>query len=188
MLEQFWTENSTKSRSRNKNKTSNLISTNKLRQSKKHLNDNRTEQLITYESTFVQGGYTTFVTVPSGECFANPKRCKNVNNSRQHAARVALVHCMFGGAKTTNVKTCNSSMKSYAKDNNSSFTTGSDKCQLCGCDCQSKNQRSQRGQKVKRKCSVNSFSSSCHEQSSLLDSTLEDILQNQSVSVEKFVS
>ena len=111
MLEQFWTKNSTKSRSHNKNKTSNLISTNKLRQSKKRFTDNRTEQLITYESTFVQGGYTTFVTVPSGECFANPKRCKNVNNSRQHAARVALVHCMFGGAKTPNVKTCNSSKK-----------------------------------------------------------------------------
>lgn len=58
---------------------------------------NNFQGAIVYETTFVQGGYTSFVTLPTGHCFANPKRCRTAHNSRQLAARVALFHSMFGG-------------------------------------------------------------------------------------------
>ena len=104
---------------------------------------NNYQGLIVYETTFVQGGYTSFVTLPTGHCFANPQRCRNALNSRQFAARVALIHSMFGGH-----------IFHEQNGNNSSNVN-------------------QKGNNVNNKFSG-------HDES--FDSTLEEIIQNQSAS------
>ena len=69
MLEQFWTSHSKDLKTA---ENSPLNRGSGFRRSKK--DSKNCNQVIVYESTFVQGGYTTFVTLPSGECFANPQR------------------------------------------------------------------------------------------------------------------